>query len=108
MMKPRHLWHNSDRAQLRPPISRVDVREEATKGSGKATPNDVFDWTQSGRSGAWGDPNQRFRNVQKDIPKTLLANANGVTNGTGATTFSPDATCTRAQIVTFLYRDRTN
>lgn len=28
----------------------------------------------------------------------------GVTGGTSATTFSPDATCTRAQIVTFLYR----
>ncbi|MBR3641839.1 MAG: S-layer homology domain-containing protein, partial [Oscillibacter sp.] len=30
--------------------------------------------------------------------------ANGVTNGTTATTFSPENTCTRAQIVTFLYR----
>lgn len=28
----------------------------------------------------------------------------GVTNGTSATTFSPDSDCTRAQIVTFLYR----
>ena len=28
----------------------------------------------------------------------------GVTNGTSATTFAPDTTCTRAQIVTFLYR----
>lgn len=28
----------------------------------------------------------------------------GVTNGTTATTFSPDTTCTRAQIATFLYR----
>ena len=28
-----------------------------------------------------------------------------ITNGTGATTFSPDTTCTRGQIVTFLYRD---
>ncbi len=28
----------------------------------------------------------------------------GVTNGTGATTFSPNATCTRGQIVTFLHR----
>ena len=28
----------------------------------------------------------------------------GVTDGTSATTFSPDAVCTRAQIVTFLYR----
>ena len=30
--------------------------------------------------------------------------AEGVTAGTSATTFSPDASCTRAQIVTFLYR----
>ena len=29
---------------------------------------------------------------------------NGVTNGTSATTFSPNNGCTRAQIVTFLYR----
>ena len=28
----------------------------------------------------------------------------GITNGTSATTFSPDQTCTRAQIVTFLHR----
>lgn len=34
--------------------------------------------------------------------------ANGVTNGTGSATFSPDADCTRGQIVTFLYRDRVN
>ncbi|MBQ7523622.1 MAG: S-layer homology domain-containing protein, partial [Oscillospiraceae bacterium] len=29
---------------------------------------------------------------------------NGITNGTSATTFSPNADCVRAQIVTFLYR----
>ena len=29
---------------------------------------------------------------------------NGVTNGTTATTYSPQVTCTRAQMVTFLYR----
>lgn len=29
---------------------------------------------------------------------------NGITSGTSATTFSPNQTCTRAQIVTFLYR----
>ena len=28
----------------------------------------------------------------------------GVTNGTSDTTFSPEQTCTRAKIVTFLYR----
>lgn len=32
------------------------------------------------------------------------AQANGVTTGTSETTFSPDDDCTRAQIVTFLYR----
>jgi len=34
----------------------------------------------------------------------LWAVENGVTKGTSATTFSPDQTCNRAQIVTFLYR----
>lgn len=34
----------------------------------------------------------------------LWAVKEGVTNGTSATTFSPDNPCTRAQMVTFLYR----
>ncbi len=34
----------------------------------------------------------------------LWAAENGITGGTTATTFSPSANCTRAQIVTFLYR----
>ena len=34
----------------------------------------------------------------------LWAVQNGVTQGTGGNKFSPNATCTRAQIVTFLYR----
>ena len=34
----------------------------------------------------------------------LWAAENSITGGTGANTFSPDAPCTRAQIVTFLYR----
>ena len=34
----------------------------------------------------------------------LWAVTHGVTNGTTATTFSPNAPCTRGQIVTFLYR----
>ena len=29
---------------------------------------------------------------------------NGITNGVGVTTFAPNATCTRAQVVTFLWR----
>ena len=35
----------------------------------------------------------------------LWASEAGVTAGTSADKFSPSATCTRAQIVTFLYRD---
>ncbi|MDO4750403.1 MAG: S-layer homology domain-containing protein [Eubacteriales bacterium] len=34
----------------------------------------------------------------------LWAVNRGITNGTSATTFSPNDTCTRAQIITFLYR----
>ena len=34
-----------------------------------------------------------------------LAVSEGVTAGTGDKAFSPDADCTRAQIVTFMYRD---
>ena len=37
-------------------------------------------------------------------PAVRWAVANGITSGTSATTFSPSASCTRAQIVTFLYR----
>ena len=35
----------------------------------------------------------------------LWAVEKGITNGTSATTFDPEDTCTRAQVVTFLYRD---
>ena len=34
----------------------------------------------------------------------LCANENNITNGTGATTFSPESPCTRAHVVTFLWR----
>lgn len=51
-------------------------------------------------------------NPFKDVPVTAYyasavawAVKNGITTGTGdGTTFEPDATCTRGQIVTFLYR----
>ena len=34
----------------------------------------------------------------------MWAVENGITSGTGTNTFSPDANCTRAQVVTFLHR----
>ena len=39
-------------------------------------------------------------------PAIRWATSRGITNGTTPSTFSPDAPCTRAQIVTFLYRSR--
>ena len=59
-----------------------------------------------GMQGAW-----MFRNPFSDVDPenyygeaVMWAVANGVTNGTSDTTFSPGADCTRAQIVTFLWR----
>ncbi|MGF0007120.1 S-layer homology domain-containing protein [Eubacteriales bacterium SGI.150] len=59
-----------------------------------------------GMQGAW-----MFRNPFSDVDlenyygeAVMWAVANGVTSGTTDTTFSPGADCTRAQIVTFLYR----
>ncbi len=48
-----------------------------------------------------------FTDVPKDAEyaqAVAWAVEQGITQGTSATTFSPDATCTRGQIVTFLYR----
>ena len=49
-----------------------------------------------------------FTDVAEDaayLQAVAWAVENGVTAGTGdGTTFSPDATCTRGQIATFLYR----
>ena len=46
-----------------------------------------------------------FTDVTGDAQAMVWAMEQGITNGTSDTTFSPDATCTRGQIVTFLYRD---
>ena len=51
--------------------------------------------------------NNPFTDVQSSAyyyDAVLWAVENGVTEGTSATTFSPDAVCTRAQTVTFLWR----
>ncbi len=51
--------------------------------------------------------NVLFTDVPDNADYTMAvywAVRNGITTGTSDTTFSPDATCTRGQIVTFLYR----
>ena len=48
-----------------------------------------------------------FQDVPADSPwyeGVTYAAENGITSGTSTTTFSPDQTCTRSQIVTFLQR----
>ena len=58
-----------------------------------------------------GQPSVNGENIFTDIAPgayyydaVLWAVANGITNGMGEGLFAPDATCTRGQIVTFLYR----
>ena len=57
------------------------------------------------------DPDYVPENPFTDVPESqwyfepvLWAVENGITSGTSAATFSPDQTCTRAQVVTFLWR----
>ena len=66
----------------------------------------TFLWRAAGRPA----PESRtmpFTDVPADsyyYDAVLWAVENGITKGTSSTTFSPDNTCTRAQIVTFLWR----
>lgn len=66
----------------------------------------TFLWRVAGSPEPAGNSNP-FNDVAEDayyFKAVLWAVENNVTAGTGATTFSPDATCTRGQIVTFLWR----
>ena len=97
------------------------VSQGITKGTGDTTfsPNATCTRAQAmtflyrseqaqggGMQGAWMCLNP-FDDVNLESyygEAVTWAVANGVTDGTTATTFSPNANCTRAQIVTFLYR----
>ena len=66
----------------------------------------TFLWRASGCPAPTSTENP-FRDVAPDAyyyQAVLWAVENGVTNGTSPTTFSPNSTCTRAQVVTFLWR----
>ena len=67
----------------------------------------TFLWRFEGEPAAL-TANNPFTDVQPGAyygKAVLWAVENGITNGTSPTRFSPNATCTRAQVVTFLYRD---
>ncbi len=94
------------------------VDEGVTAGTGDAvfSPDDpctraqavTFLWRVAGSPAVSGD--NPFTDVAEGAwyyDAVLWAVDKGITAGTGRTTFSPDDLCTRAQIVTFLWRDRT-
>ena len=66
----------------------------------------TFLWRTAGQPEPKGK-NNPFADVKSDsyyYKAVLWAVEQGITGGTNATTFSPDNNCTRAQVVTFLYR----
>ncbi len=91
------------------------VEQGITNGTSKTTfsPDDpctraqivTFLWNAAGKPAPTAG--NVFADVRSDTyyqDAVLWAVEKGITSGTGANTFSPDAICTRAQAVTFLYR----
>ena len=67
----------------------------------------TFLWRAAGSPDPVGESNP-FTDVREDAyyaKAVQWAYEQGITGGTSATTFSPDATCTRAQMATFIYRN---
>ncbi len=65
----------------------------------------TFLWRAAGSPSA--SPSSRFSDVSSNAYYSQAVNwavQQGITSGTGKKTFSPNAVCSRAQIVTFLYR----
>ena len=83
----------TDKTHFRPdlPCTRAQVVTFLWRACGKPEPTST---------------NNPFRDVPDGYYKkaVLWAVEKGITNGTGATTFSPDKVCTRGEIVTFLCR----
>ena len=68
----------------------------------------TFLWRAAGSPAPKSEVNP-FTDVKADAyyyDAVLWAVEQGITSGTSAATFSPDATCTRGQIVTFLWRSQ--
>lgn len=93
------------------------VQNKITTGTSKTTfsPNAnctraqvvTFLWRAAGSPNPTNNRNP-FGDVKSDAyyyKAVLWAVENNITTGTSRTAFSPDAKCTRAQVVTFLYRD---
>ena len=99
------------------PAGRVEVKATFTEEvkispfrdvSADAYYYEVVKWAQKkGITGGIGDGAPAFSDVAADAyyaEAVKWATDNGITNGTTSSTFSPSNGCTRAQIVTFLWR----
>lgn len=86
----------------------------AGTGNGMFSPNSVctraqvvtFLWRANGEPISASEKNP-FKDVKKDsyyYDAVLWAVEEGITTGTSSTSFSPGSACTRAQVVTFLWR----
>lgn len=62
-------------------------------------------WKLAGSPAANGNSFSDVPSAADYAQAVLWAVGKGITGGTGGTSFSPDAVCTRAQIITFLYRN---
>ena len=65
----------------------------------------TFQWRAAGKPSASGSSFHDVSPAAYYADAVRWAVANGIAYGTGGNRFSPNAACTRAQIVTFLYRD---
>lgn len=68
----------------------------------------TFLWRGAGKSAAEGKLFADVESTKYYAEAVRWAVANGVTKGVSNTSFAPGSACTRAQIVTFLYRDCMN
>ena len=64
-----------------------------------------FLWRSEGSSAASGSTFQDVSSSAYYANAISWAVQKGITSGTGGNSFSPDAVCSRAQAVTFLYRN---
>lgn len=66
----------------------------------------TFLWRSNGRPAGSGSSFSDVKSGQFYTEAVKWATGRNITSGTSATTFSPGQSCTRGQIVTFLYRDK--
>ena len=66
----------------------------------------TFLWRSNGKPAGSGSSFSDVKSGQFYSDAVKWATGQNITSGTSATTFSPGQSCTRGQIVTFLYRDK--